>query len=191
MKLSEYARRNSICYRTAYAHWQKGLLKGKQLPTGTIVVFEDEEEIRNSSTYCVYCRVSSHDQKEDLARQEKRLLDFCSAKGWEVSNVYSEIASGLNDDRPKFNKSLVGDSNIVVEHRDRLTRFGFNYINNLLNKQRRKIVVINDTENKNDIIQDFISIITSFCARIYGHRRSGRKTEKLIKELRLETDKKR
>lgn len=187
MKLSEYARRNSLTYRTAFVHWQKGLLKGKQLPTGTIVIYEDtEEETSKQKSYCIYCRVSSHDQKKDLVRQEQRLLDFCSARGWKVSAIYSEVASGLNDTRPKLNKALSGVHNIVVEHRDRLTRFGFNYIQNLLIKQNRKVLVINDSENKDDIIQDFISIITSFCARIYGHRRSRRKTEKLIKELELE-----
>jgi predicted site-specific integrase-resolvase len=190
MKLSEYARRNSITYRTAFLHWQIGLLNGKQLATGTIVIFDDAEEESRTHTYCIYCRVSSHDQKEDLGRQEQRLKDYCSAKGWKVSAIYSEIASGLNDDRPKFNKALSSFDNIVVEHRDRLTRFGFNYIQTLLSKQNRKIEVINESENKHDIVQDFISIITSFCARIYGHRRSRRKTESLIKELQLENCKK-
>jgi predicted site-specific integrase-resolvase len=73
---------------------------------------------------------------------------------------------------------------ILVEHKDRLTRFGFNYIETLLTTQNRKIEVINNIEdNKDDLIQDFVSIITSFCARIYGQRRNKRKTEKLIKEL--------
>jgi len=73
-----------------------------------------------------------------------------------------------------------------VEHKDRLTRFGFKYIETLMELQDRKIEVINNLDDdKDDLIQDFISIITSFCARIYGQRRSKRSTEKLIKELNV------
>jgi predicted site-specific integrase-resolvase len=73
---------------------------------------------------------------------------------------------------------------IVVEHKDRLTRFGFNYIETLLKQQGRSIEVINTAaDGKEDLLQDFIAIITSFCARLYGQRRSKRKTEKIIAEL--------
>ena len=75
---------------------------------------------------------------------------------------------------------------IVVEHKDRLTRFGFNYIEQLLKMQGRRIEVINMAENgKEDLVQDFVTlcVVTSFCARLYGQRRSKRKTERLIAEL--------
>ena len=78
---------------------------------------------------------------------------------------------------------------IIVEHKDRLTRLGFNYLDVLLKVLGKEIEVINTAENdESDIIQDFTSIITSFCARIYGNRRSKRKTEKLIEELKKEND---
>jgi putative resolvase len=72
---------------------------------------------------------------------------------------------------------------LLVEHKDRLTRFGFNYINILLKSLNKKVEVINLTDNKEDLIQDFVSCITLFCARIYGQKRSKRKTEQIIKEL--------
>ena len=73
---------------------------------------------------------------------------------------------------------------IVVEHKDRLARFGLNYIEKLLNIEGRKIEVVNNTSNdKEDLVQDFVSIITSFTARLYGKRRSKRNTEKLIEDL--------
>jgi putative resolvase len=76
-----------------------------------------------------------------------------------------------------------------VEHKDRLTRFGFKYIEVLMEIQGRKIEVINNLEDdKDDLIQDFISVITSFCARIYGQRRSKKSTEKLIKELNVKVN---
>ena len=73
----------------------------------------------------------------------------------------------------------------MVEHRDRLTRFGFHFIETLLANQGRRIEVINEADGaREDLIQDFASVITSFCARLYGQRRAKRKTEKLIAELR-------
>lgn len=92
----------------------------------------------------------------------------------------------MNDTRPKLLKLLTNPALtlIVVEHKDRLTRFGINYIEPLLKQQDRRIEVVNLAENgKEDLIQDFVSIVTSFCARLYGQRLSKRKTERLIAEL--------
>ena len=103
--------------------------------------------------------------------------------------MVKEIGSGVNDSRPKLLKLLTDPAItiIVVEHKDRLTRFGFNYIDQLLAMQGRRVEVINQAENgKEDLIQDFGSIVTSFCARLYGQRRSKRKTERIIAELRDE-----
>ena len=100
--------------------------------------------------------------------------------------VVKEIGSGVNDTRPKLIKLLTDPSVsvIAVEHKDRLTRFGYNYLEQLLKMQGRRIEAINLAENsKEDLIQDFVSIVTSFCARLYGQRRSKRKTERLIAEL--------
>ena len=73
---------------------------------------------------------------------------------------------------------------IVVEHKDRLSRFGLNYIQKLLELDNRKIEIINPQSNdEDDLMQDFVSIITSFTARLYGRRRSKRLTEKIIKEV--------
>ena len=70
---------------------------------------------------------------------------------------------------------------IVVEHKDRLTRFGFNYIKDLWHGE---IVMINEVvEDESDLMQDFVSLVTSFTARLYGRRRSKRQTEKLIEQL--------
>ena len=73
---------------------------------------------------------------------------------------------------------------IVVKHKDRLGRFGLNYIQKLLELDNRKIEIINpQTNDEDDLMQDFVSIITSFTARLYGRRRSKRITEKVIKEV--------
>jgi predicted site-specific integrase-resolvase len=76
---------------------------------------------------------------------------------------------------------------IVVEHSDRFSIFGMNYIQKLMEGQGRKIEILNkQSNNKDDLMQDFVSIITSFTARLYGQRRTKRKIEQLIKELEKE-----
>lgn len=181
MKLSEYAELNDMCYRTAWNKFKAGKIVGAhQDENGTIHVPIVDQ--RPDYTV-VYARVSSSENKSNLQSQSKRVQDFCTAKGWIINRVVEECGSGLNDSR-KLLLSLLRDktiTRIVVEHKDRLTRFGFNYIKELANFE---IVVINEVvEDEQDLMQDFISLVTSFTARLYGRRRTKRATEKLIKEL--------
>lgn len=131
----------------------------------------------------IYARVSSSENKSNLESQASRLEQFCAAKGWVVHEVIKECASGMDDNRPKLLKILKERkaTRLVVEHKDRLTRFGFNYIKTLF--PECEIVVINASEDKEDLFEDFVSLVDSFCARIYERRRSRRNTEKLIREL--------
>jgi len=190
--LSAYALSLGVSYRTAWRWFKAGKVAGFQADTGTIIVTEPIVETvpatANQKTV-IYTRVSAAENKDNLEGQAKRLMDYCAAKGYQVAAVVKEIGSGVNDTRPKLLKLLTDPTvgQIVVEHKDRLTRFGFNYIEQLLAMQGRKIEVINLAENgKEDLIQDFVSIVTSFCARLYGQRRSKRKTERIIAELQNE-----
>jgi predicted site-specific integrase-resolvase len=185
IKLSEWAKKHNYTYRGAFGLFQSGKLKNaKKLESGAIVVKCEDEQSNNKDYVVVYARVSSSENKNNLISQAERVSQFCNAKGWVVNQVVKECASGLNDKRPKLLKILKDKkaTKLVVEHKDRLTRFGFNYIKSLFSSC--EIVVINESSNdKEDLMCDFISIVTSYCARIYGNRRSKRKTEKLIKEL--------
>jgi len=187
-KLRDYANEHGVTYRTAYSHFRLGLIKGAyQLPTSTIVIPDDNIHKQPNKEYTItYSRVSSSENKSNLNTQSNRLYDFCIVNGWIVDESIKEIGSGINDARPKLAKILKEGkaTQIIVEHKDRLSIFGFNYIKELCNKFNCKIIIINEAKTeKEDILQDFISIITSFCAKIYGQRRSKRNTEKIIKEL--------
>jgi putative resolvase len=186
MKLSQYAKQQDISYRTAFRWWQAGQLKGYQAPSGTILVTEGEASLLPPQKIAIYARVSSQEHKENLERQVERLQLYCRAKGYQVALVVKEIASGVNDSRPKL-LSLLKDTSvtrIVVEHKDRLTRFGANSILTLLEAQGRCVEIVNlADDDKEDLIQDLSSIFYSFCARMYGQRRAKRKTEKIVKEL--------
>jgi predicted site-specific integrase-resolvase len=189
MKLTKWAKLNNVTYRTAWEHFRTGKIPGAyKLCTGTIVV-PDKNLITKSSCIAVYARVSSSENKDNLERQASRLVDYCNVKGWKVDKIITEIGSGLNDSRPKLVKILEEGkvTKLVVEHKDRLARFGVRYIQILCNHINCDLVIINDaTDIKDDLMQDFVSVITSFCARLYGLRRNKRRTEKLIKALKDE-----
>ncbi len=187
MKLSHWAKLQGIGYRAAWNHFKAGIIPGAYtLPTGTIIIPDPKPaDIRNEYIVC-YARVSSSQNKSNLISQSKRINDFCAANGWIVSESIQEIGSGLNDNRKKLLRLFQDKkaTKLVVEHKDSLTRFGFNYVEKLCESFGCKIVIINPANNdKEDLIQDFTSIITSFCAKIYGQRRSKRNTEKIIKSL--------
>jgi predicted site-specific integrase-resolvase len=180
MRLSAYAKKMGVSYKTAFRWWKAGKLDAYQLDTGTIIVREPEQR-QEAPAVALYARVSSADQQEDLERQMQRLKNYAASKGYQVKKVISDLASGLNDNRPKLMKLLTDLSInvIVVEHRDRLTRFGFNYIEQLMQTQGRRIEVIFPTDTDNELVDDFIAVITSMASRMYGRRTSKRRAEKI------------
>ena len=194
MKLSTFARRAGICYKTAWRWWKCDKIKGYQTETGTVMITEEiSEQPGQERIVVVYARVSANENRPNLDSQAERLCVYCAAKGWKVVKAVKEVGSGVNDGRKKL-LALLADPTvtvIVVEHKDRLTRFGFKYIETLLTLQGRSIEVVNVTENPiEDIIADFVSILYSFCARLYGQRRAKRKTEKIVQELNVKTEQK-
>lgn len=184
-KLSAYAKKHSVTKKTVWNWINKGKLKIERSETNRVFIIEDEDADIKASV-AIYARVSSSENKDNLERQLERLRLYCAAKGYTVIKEVSEVGSGLNDKRPKLEKLLTDFSvkKIVVEHSDRFSRFGMNYITKLMEMQGREIEVINlQDSGRDDLMQDFVSIITSFCARLYGLRRSKRRTEQLIQEL--------
>lgn len=130
-------------------------------------------------------RVSSHDQKHDLDRQLQRLREYCYSNNIQINNEYKEIGSGLNQNRKKLNEILKDSSIsiIIVEHKERLTRFGFEMLESSLQAQQRKIIVVENKDVNDDIVQDMIDILTSFCARIYGKRSAKNKVKLVMGQL--------
>ena len=128
---------------------------------------ESRELVQAVQKVAIYARVSSSEQRQDLERQAERLSQYCTVRGYQVAQVVKEVASGVNDSRPKL-LSLLKDTSVtrvVVEHRDRLTRFGFQYIDALFSVQGRVIEVVNPAQNDTEeLLADLTSIIYSFCA---------------------------
>jgi putative resolvase len=175
VKLVEWARRQGISYKTAW-RWVKDdamPVPWRQLPGGTILVDAPVDE--RPSTVALYARVSSHDQRNDLDRQLARLSQYAAEHDLHVVESVAEVGSGLNGKRRKLLR-LLSDAKIgavVVEHRDRFARFGSEYLEAALAASGRRLIVVDSSEMNDDLVQDMIAVLTSFCARLYG-RRSAR-----------------
>jgi predicted site-specific integrase-resolvase len=145
----------------------------------------------------IYCRVSTKKQQEmgNLIRQKERLIQYCNERQYNIIHVFEEVASGLNDKRRELIKMLRRLSeidSIIVEYPDRLARFGLNYLKEFCKSLNVNIEVIEEKtqlEPNEEMVNDLISVVTCFSARMYGAR-GGRKIkkdiEKSIKELSIE-----
>lgn len=214
IKLSTWAKENNYSWRGAYARFKRKKIKNafQDKDTGSIFVIVDLEEteydllnksevnenqIETSVTNVyIYARVSSFKQKDDLIRQINRIEDFSAAKGYIVNKIFKEVASGMSDNRKQLNKlyelckenyanNKKNKNIIVVENKDRLTRYGFEFVKNMFSLLNTEIVVINQTEQTTDSLQDLISVIYSFCAKTYSKRKSKEKTIKIEQILEV------
>jgi putative resolvase len=190
MKLSAYAKQLGISYQTAWRMWQRGELPAHQLPSGTVIVdVLPTSPVVRPQKVAVYARVSSAENRKNLEGQAERIVAFCGARGWHVAQVVKECGSGVDDQRQQF-LALLADttvSHIVVEHKDRCSRFGVAYIQTLLKAQGRELVIVNEAEeDQEDLMQDFVAIITSFCARLYGRQRASRKKAQILAALEVD-----
>ena len=190
MKLSVWAKKQGISYRTAWRWFKDGKLpvEAEQTSSGTILIKDLVSDIKQIQV-AIYARVSSADQKSDLDRQISRLVMFANAQNWVVVETIAEIGSALNGHRPKLKKLLSNSKNmiILIEHNDRLMRFGLEYVEAVLAAQGRKLVVVDRDELKDDLVQDMIEVLTSFCARLYGRRSAKNKVKRAVECIQNES----
>lgn len=181
MKLSVWAKSQGISYKTAWRMWKDGRLPvpAEQMATGTVIVHAEPDDVGGAA---IYARVSSADQKNDLDRQLARLTEFAVAQKLPVVDAVKEVGSGLNGHRKGMMRLLHNPAaqTIVVEHRDRLMRFGFEYVEAALAAQGRRIVVIEPEEMTDDIVRDLHEVIVSMCARLYGKRSAKNRAQKAL-----------
>lgn len=187
MKLSEWAKKQGISYRTAWRWFKQGKLpvESEQTPTGTILI----KDFPNENIHvAIYARVSSSDQKLDLDRQLSRLVTYANSQGLSVSETVTEIGSALNGHRSKLKKLLLNSKVkvIIAEHNDRLMRFGIEFLESALLAQGRKLIVVDKKEVKDDLVQDMIEVLTSFCARLYGKRSAKNRAKRAMESIHLD-----
>lgn len=181
--------------------WEKeGLITGIRTPKGHRRFPESEFErltgqIPVLKKRCViYARVSSSKQETDgnLDRQKERLIEYAQKKGYEIVKIFSEQASGINENRKQLKKLLqmgvAGEIDVVlIEFKDRLARFGYSYLMAFLTSHDVEIVTVAQKPEKDvthELVEDLLSIITCFAAKLYGQRSQQfkKKIEQVIKE---------
>ena len=140
---------------------------------------ETQDSLRTKTL--AYCRCSTKKQEENLERQVGRVLEYCYTNKWDVE-LYKDIGSGLNENRREFKKLLkrIAEDDVarvVVEYKDRIARYGFDTFVILCNNFGVKVIVLKEKEEQSfeeEMVDDIISLVTSYSARIYG-RRGGKK----------------
>jgi len=187
MKLSVWAKSQGISYKTAWRMWKDGRLPvpAEQMATGTVIVHAEPNKVGGAA---LYARVSSADQKNDLDRQLARLTEYAVANKLVIVDAVKEVGSGLNGHRKGLIRLLHNASaqTIVVEHRDRLMRFGFEYVEASLAAQGRRIIVIEPEEMTDDIVRDLHEVIVSMCARLYGKRSAKNRAKKALEAMQTD-----
>jgi len=199
----EACRRLGISFITLKRWIYSGKIRAVKTPSGRWRIPESEieriiggkmsvEEVRA----VIYARVSSSDQKSDLERQIEYLTQYCAAKGYRVVDVLSDVASGLDTSRRGLLKLFSYVVNrqvdvVVITHRDRLTRFGFEYLEFFFKHHGVRIEVVHGEEPKDayqELVEDLIAILTSFAGKLYGARSHKKKRlvegfKKLLEEV--------
>ncbi|MGW5086709.1 IS607 family transposase [Streptomyces coelicoflavus] len=185
MKLSEWARRQGVSYQTAWRWVKDGKMPVpvRQAPSGTWLVDEPAPAaVVEAGRVVVYCRVSSADQRADLDRQAARVVSGANGLGLPVTEVVAEVGSGLNGRLRKLHRVLSDPQAgvIVVEHRDRLARFGVEHLEAVLSASGRRLVVLDPTETADDLVRDITEVLTSMCARLYGRRAAKNRAARAV-----------
>lgn len=192
-KAAEYLDVTEDCLRK----WEKG---GKITPFKTagghrrykredldrLVGIESDDEMKKVCC-ATYARVSSNEQKQkgDLDRQSQRLSEYCAKNNIMVTHIIKDVGSGLNDNRSGFIRLtdliIAGKVNkLVVEHKDRLTRFQFKFIKKMFESYGCEVIVVNNDSisNEEELCQDMMSLLASFSGRYYGNRSAERRKKK-------------
>lgn len=185
VRLSEWAKREGVHYQTAWKWFRDGTLPvpARQTATGTILVDDPAAQFERPAGVALYARVSSADQRDDLERQIGRLSVWATENQLAPTCTVGEIGSGLNGSRPKLRKLLADPTvgTVVVEHRERLARFGVQYVEAALAATGRRLVVMRDREVDDELVRDITEALTWMCARLYGRRSAKRRAERAIK----------
>ncbi|MCC0662016.1 IS607 family transposase [Clostridioides sp. ZZV14-6044] len=130
----------------------------------------------------IYTRVSTSNQKDDLKNQVEFLRQYANSKGIIVDEVIEDYGSGLNYNRKKWNKlidsCMTNEVNtIIITHKDRFIRFGYDWFERFLTKFNVEIIVVNNESlsPQEELVQDIISILHIFSCRIYGLKKYKKK----------------
>ena len=175
----QFREKYNISPQYLYALKKNGKVKTKPF-LGSQVLILDPESSDSDKSVCIYARVSTPKQKTDLENQIKFLRQYLVSKGLNPEYVYSDIASGMNEDRNGLNEMMNAIisgkiSKVVISHKDRLTRFGFGYLKTIFSRYNTEIEIVNLEDEKSfqdELSEDLIATIHNFSMKFYGKRKN-------------------
>lgn len=183
----DYRKKYNITSQHLYALQKSGKIKVKKIFDKTMMI----EDTSIHGDVAIYARVSTMKQKNDLENQIKFLREYSVKNGNNPKYIFSDIASGMNENRKSLNE-LISEiikgniSKVIISHKDRLTRFGYGYLENLFNRFGTEIEIVNLEDEKSfqdELTEDLIAIIHHFSMKFYGKRKNDcKKIEDMIKE---------
>ena len=185
--ISDFARRIGRSASTVRRWDREGLIRSKRLTSGHR--YFDENDMRSilgkadeKRMTVVYCRVSSHGQKDDLQSQVAAMEQYCLGAGIAVDEWMQEIGGGMNFKRKQvlglMDRIAAGEiSRLIVAHKDRLVRFGFDLLDHIAKRSACVIEVVNQESlsPQEEMTEDLLSIVHTFSCRLYGMRKYKRK----------------
>jgi putative resolvase len=188
VNLADWAESVGVNRHTAYRWFREGTLPVPAERVGRLILVKSAAASTPAGAV-LYARVSSHDRRADLDRQVARLTAWATGQELSVAQVVTEVGSGLDGKRPKLRRVLSDPDAtvIVVEHRDRLARFGVEHLEAALSGQGRRIVVADPGETTEDLVRDMIEVLTSMCARLYGRRGARNRAMRAVTATKQES----
>ncbi|MCT4604937.1 MAG: IS607 family transposase [Marinisporobacter sp.] len=175
---------------------REGKLKAFRTPTSNRRYYTLEQineflgESNAQGKTVIYARVSSNKQKKELEHQVEFLKEYCNSRGIIVDEVITEIGSGMNYKRKKWNKLIRESSkgeikNIIIAYADRFVRFGYDWFENFLKEYGVNFIVVNNEKlsPQEEMVKDLMTIIHIFSCRLYGLRKYGKKVKEEFKNV--------
>jgi putative resolvase len=182
-RISEFAKRIGRAPSTVRRWEREGILTAKRLPSGQR--YFDESDVRamlggapERRLSVVYCRVSSAGQREDLQSQVAAMEQYCRAAAIAVDEWIQEVGGGMNFRRKRFLSMIEriqrGEiERVLIAHKDRLVRFGFDLLDHLSREHGCEIIVVNQESlsPEQEMVEDLLAIVHTFSCRLYGMRK--------------------
>jgi putative resolvase len=197
ISIQEAADLLSVCTKTLRSWDEDGTLpaiktKGghrryKQNDIDTFMQINSEIKNEEIKPIATYARVSSHEQKQkgDLDRQSQRLSEFCAKLKYKVEYIIKDVGSGLSDTRKGFEKLMdlvIGRkiSRVIIENKDRLTRFQYNLIERFFKSygvEIERVVSDDNISEEEEFVNDIMMLMASFSGKLYGKRSAKRRKQ--------------
>ena len=199
-KPKDFAELTGVSVKTLQRWDREGILEANRTPTDRryytydqYLQFKGIKTKNDIRQVVIYARVSTKNQKDDLQKQVSFLRQFCNARGIIVDQCIEDYGSGLNYNRKKWNKLLdevmeQKIKTIIITHKDRFIRFGYDWFEKFCMKFHTTIVIVNNEElsPQEELVQDIVSILHVFSGRLYGLRKYKKQIERdeeIVKEL--------